>query len=263
MKINFWKYQGNGNDFIIMDEWRHSYILTEPQIVALCDRHFGIGADGLMRLSKSKKYDFKMQYYNADGQLASMCGNGGRCIAAFAFMRKYVATDMMFSAFDGPHHATVLHETMLGKAYNISLEMTDVKSVETNRGYYFLDTGSPHYVEFTDKVAEMDVVTEGRKTRNSELFAPDGTNVDFVEISGNRLFVRTYERGVEDETLSCGTGVTASALAAFLKTGKQDFSIHTSGGDFKVDFQLKNGEFTRIRLIGPATFVFSGTFDLL
>ena len=263
MKINFWKYQGNGNDFIIIDEWKHSYSLTEPQIAALCDRHFGIGADGLMRLSKSEKYDFKMQYYNADGKLASMCGNGGRCIVAFAFMRKYVGDQLIFSAFDGPHHATVLQETIADKVYDVSLEMTDVKSVETHRGYYFLDTGSPHYVEFTDKVAEMDVVTEGRKTRNSELFAPDGTNVDFVEISERRLYVRTYERGVEDETLSCGTGVTASALAAFLKTGKKDFLIHTSGGDFQVDFQMKNGEFTRIRLRGPATFVFSGTFDLV
>lgn len=262
MTIVFDKYQGNGNDFIIIDGINEKIKLSPEKIRFMCDRHFGIGADGLIILKPDVKSDFKMMYYNSDGHLASMCGNGARCTAAFAFERGFAAKAMIFKAYDGNHEAHILHANKDKGEYDVSLSMGSVKSVEKNKEYYFLNTGSPHYVEFVEKVAEINVVEEGRKTRFSEKFTPDGTNVNFVEINGDRLFVRTYERGVEDETLSCGTGVTASALAAFLETKKKDFRIHTTGGDFKVDFTYEGGHFHSIWLKGPAKFVYHGKIKL-
>jgi len=258
MIISFSKYHGNGNDFIIIDG-RDNAFQFEPEVVRrLCDRHYGIGADGLMILKTSEMYHFKMLYYNSDGNLASMCGNGGRCISAFAFLKGIAPQKIIFDAFDGIHEAVVENDLRERNEMYVSLKMSDVKSVEKNETYYFLDTGSPHYVEFVEKVAEIDVVKEGRKTRQSERFLPGGTNVSFVEISEGRIFVRTYERGVEDETLSCGTGVTASALATFLESGKKDFRIHTTGGDFTVSFETDGKHFTNIWLHGPAKLVFVG-----
>ncbi len=262
MNINFWKYQGNGNDFIIIDENSDNLQLTTKQVMKLCDRHFGIGADGLMLIKKSELADFKMIYYNADGNLASMCGNGGRCIAMHAYLMKIAAKEMKFEAYDGIHNAIIEEELIAGKKLLISLEMTDVVGVDKSGKYYFLDTGSPHYVEFVDNLSEMNVVKEGRATRFSERFSPEGTNVNFVNLKGNRLFVRTYERGVEDETLSCGTGVTASAIAAYLETGKKNFHIQTMGGDFQVNFEESEGIFNSICLKGPAELVFNGVVDL-
>ena len=258
MLIRFEKYQGNGNDFVIIDNRDGTVDLSPSQVRHICDRHFGIGADGLMFLVATHDYDFEMAYFNADGHLASMCGNGGRCLAAFAYSRGIANKTMHFTAFDGAHKAIVNEELEKGKKFDVSLEMTDVQNVEFTGKYYFLNTGSPHYVEVVDKVAEMDVVEEGRKTRYAERFSPEGTNVNFVEISDDRIFVRTYERGVEDETLSCGTGVTAAAIAAYLKTGKKDLKIHTTGGDFRVDFDENEGAFTSVWLSGPAEKVFEG-----
>jgi len=262
METKFFKVQGNGNDFIIIDDREKEFSLTVENIKYLCNRHFGIGADGLMMLRNSDKSDFTMLYYNADGHLAGMCGNGGRCLAAFAFQQNIAGKKMTFDAFDGKHDAvvnSVLKEDVL---FDVSLRMGEVDKVEKNGDYYFMDTGSPHYVEFVEKVAEIDVVKEGRKTRYSEQFSPEGTNVNFVELSTDRIFVRTYERGVEDETLSCGTGVTASAIAAYLETGKKDLKIHTTGGDFKVQFEEHNGIFSPVWLTGPAEMVFRGVIGL-
>ncbi len=262
MKIDFTKYEANGNDFILTNETEQRFKLSEEQIAALCHRRFGVGADGLIRIFPSEKYDFEMKYYNSDGREASMCGNGGRCVAAEAFRLGIAGKEMTFLAFDGPHKALITEINGAGTLFYVELQMNGVESIEKGAHYYFLDTGSPHYVEFVDKVAETDVVSQGRKTRYSELFAPGGTNVNFAELSGDRLFVRTYERGVEDETLSCGTGVTASAIAAYLKTGKKVQLIHTPGGDFKVDFTEENGRFKNILLKGPARLVFTGNVDL-
>jgi diaminopimelate epimerase len=262
MKLNFWKYQGNGNDFVIIDDLNEEIKFSSGQIKKICDRHFGIGADGLMLLRPSKQYHFKMLYYNSDGYLASMCGNGGRCIAAFAYFRGIVPVKMTFDAYDGEHEAVVEENFPEKNEMDISLKMTDVKKIEKNGKYYFLDTGSPHYVEFVDKVAEIDVVKEGRKTRQSERFSPDGTNVNFVELTESRMFVRTYERGVEDETLSCGTGVTASAISAFLESGQMGQKIHTTGGDFTVRFEQNNSIFSNIWLRGPAKLVFKGNISI-
>ena len=260
MNIHFYKFQGNGNDFILFDNIDNSIALSTSQIQRLCNRRFGIGADGLMLVVKSQDYDFEMVYYNSDGKISSMCGNGGRCIAAFSKLLGIVGNEMIFDAYDGSHKAVIENEITGGEKWNVSLQLADVIEVEKNKDYYFLDTGSPHYIEFVDKVAEIDVSSEGRKTRESERFAPGGTNVNFVELSRKRIFVRTYERGVEEETLSCGTGVTAAAIAAFLRTGQKGIPIHTTGGDFKVSFtpDADGNKFTDIWLRGPAELVFEG-----
>lgn len=262
MIINFWKYQGNGNDFVILNGRDQLIDLSPDRIALICDRHFGIGADGLMIIQNCELADFEMLYYNADGHLSSLCGNGGRCIAAFAFLQGIVENKMIFKAHDGNHNAIINHDIVKNKTLDVSLSMANVSNVIKEDGFYVLDTGSPHYVEFVDKVAEIDVIGDGRKTRYSERFSPDGINVNFVEISKNRLFVRTYERGVENETLSCGTGVTASALAAYAETARKDYSIHTTGGEFKVSFNEVNGSFESIWLRGPAEEVFKGSIDL-
>ncbi len=257
-KIKFWKYQANGNDFVIVDNREDELQISSEQIRRMCDRHFGIGADGFMFVNVSEDANFEMLYYNSDGQISSMCGNGGRCIAMFAYLNEIAGERMEFKAFDGIHIA-IIEDRMSHNLCDVSLSMTNVEEVQKNDQFYFLNTGSPHYIEFVKKVAELDVFTEGRKTRQSERFMPDGTNVNFVELRDERLFVRTYERGVEDETLSCGTGVTASAIAAYFITGKNSQIVHTTGGEFVVDFIHQQGDrFTDIWLRGPAELVFEG-----
>jgi diaminopimelate epimerase len=262
MNLQFNKYQGNGNDFIIIQGDKLSVSLKPAEVQHLCDRRFGIGADGLILVNPSDKADFEMVYFNADGHEASMCGNGARCAVAFYYGKKQTGSSLSFLAYDGPHLGIVNAEEVKGKRFDVSITMADVASVEKGVGFYFLDTGSPHYVEFVDKVAEIDVVKEGRKTRNAYRFAPGGTNVNFVEVSVDRIFVRTYERGVENETLSCGTGVTASAIAAYLETGNKDFKIHTTGGDFRVSFEEEEGIFKSVWLRGSAENVYNGTIKL-
>ncbi len=262
MEIEFYKYHGNGNDFVILNNISGNLILSTQQIAQICDRRFGIGADGLIFINKSTDADFKMVYHNSDGNVGSMCGNGGRCVAAFAYSLNLVANEMVFVAYDGKHKAIINHKLENAKGYDVSLQMMDVEVVEENENYYFLDTGSPHYVEFVDNVADFNVVEFGRKTRYSEKFHPKGTNANFAELSDERVFVRTYERGVEDETLSCGTGVTASAIAAYFKIGKTKIDIHTPGGDFKVWFNVKGNKFVDLWLNGPATEVFNGVIKI-
>ena len=261
-KIKFWKYQANGNDFIIVDNRDGNIQLSDEQIQRLCDRHYGIGADGFISVNSSDIFDFEMRYYNSDGKISSMCGNGGRCAAMYAYLHEIAAVRMEFVAFDGRHEA-IIEDRLDSHICDVSLSMADVNEVHKSESFYFLNTGSPHYVEFVAHVAELDVVSEGRKTRQSERFMPDGTNVNFVELRGERLFVRTYERGVEDETLSCGTGVTASAIAAYFITGKTSSVIHTTGGEFIVNFKHHQGDsFTGIWLRGLAEFVFKGVIKV-
>lgn len=262
MKFDFYKFQGNGNDFIIIDGKSNQMKLSPENIKLMCDRHFGIGADGLMILRDDFESDFEMQYYNADGHLSSLCGNGGRCIAAYTYSQKITGSSIDFKAHDGNHKAVINSEMIANRCWDVSLSMNNVSEVIKEKDFYVVNTGSPHYVEFVKKVAEIDVVKDGKKTRYSERFTPGGINVNFVEISNNRLFVRTYERGVEDETLSCGTGVAASAIAAFIETGRKGFSIHTTGGEFEVDFNNDGGVFDSIWLRGPAEKVFKGTIEL-
>ncbi len=258
--ITFYKYQGTGNDFIMIDNRDKKFVPDLSIVKKLCDRRFGIGADGLILLENVKDYDFSMLYYNSDGAESTMCGNGGRCITAFAAFLGVIKSNAKFIAIDGEHESEIFENKI------VSLKMKDVSEVEKSGNDFILDTGSPHFVRFVDKISAIDVFHEGRKIRQSDRFAAKGINVNFVELKEGKLIVRTYERGVEDETLSCGTGVTASALAAAsagLANGKSESEIVVQGGDLKVKYKIqKENSFTDVWLEGPATFVFKGEIEL-
>lgn len=258
MNVSFNKYQGAGNDFIIIDN-RKGRINPDDSVLInrLCDRRFGIGADGLILISNHEKADFEMKYFNSDGRLGSMCGNGGRCTAHFSHKWGIAGKNQKFMAYDGIHEATVDGST-------VRLQMADVNEYKIIDGNYFINTGSPHYVVFTDGIDNINVNQEGSRLRWSPQFAPGGTNVNFVEVNDKGLYLRTFERGVEEETLACGTGVTASAIASVLKghfdTGS--VNVRARGGNLKVEFKVNDGKVTNVWLTGPATFVFEGTFEL-
>jgi len=308
--MKFYKYQGTGNDFIMIDNRNNSFSETQKKdnhfIEKLCHRRFGIGADGLILIENSKgnstEADFKMVYFNSDGNLGSMCGNGGRCAVAFAyFLGIFVGNQTTFMAFDGLHFAKVAGLEKQETSTQVELQMSNVSEIEINanleKPFYFLNTGSPHYVTFlnhnTNQVIQnepfslenYEVVEEGKKVRYNARFKKEGTNVNFVVRNANNseknsIFVRTYERGVEDETLSCGTGVTACAISYFLNEnldknlGKTEFqksnlvNVQTLGGNLKVRFDYSNAtkntnsehHFTNIFLVGAATAVFEGNF---
>jgi diaminopimelate epimerase len=260
MTIHFYKYQGTGNDFIIVDnrQWSLTQLATH-QIKLLCDRRLGIGADGLMLLNPKTGYDFEMKYYNADGRESSMCGNGGRCLVKFADHLGIRKDLYRFVAIDGVHEAT------LDKAGTVNLKMRDVETVGEFQGDYILNTGSPHYVKMVSDVMDYDVYQQGMDIRYSPPFAKEGINVNFVEQKKDgEITVRTYERGVEDETLSCGTGVTACALVCEPhQLGHCEVTVHTKGGGLVVKFdRLSDQTFTNIWLCGPAEEVFVGQTEL-
>ena len=258
--ISFIKYHGTGNDFILIDDRQSLHELKTETIRKMCDRHFGIGADGLIQLRNKEGFDFEMLYFNSDGFPGSMCGNGGRCATAFAHSLGLIKEQANFIAFDGPHEAKIISKN----PYIVSLHMNDVSNIESNSDFVFLNTGSPHYVCFTDHVANVDVINEGRKIRYNERFKKEGVNVNFVEELEKSLLVRTYERGVEDETLSCGTGVTASVIASVV-SGKNISSgclIHTPGGKLTVHFKQDGKSFSNIWLEGNAEMVFEGEFPI-
>jgi len=261
MVIPFHKYEATGNDFIIIYDRMQKVNLSEQQIAKLCSRRFGIGADGLMLLRNEQGYDFRMIYYNADGKESSMCGNGGRCMAAYANALSIIKKKAIFVAIDGVHEGVIIKNK--GAHSYVSLCMKDVENIETGNDYMLLDTGSPHYLMFVKDVEKTDVVKIGRRIRNSKRFKEKGVNVNFLEMKDNVLHVRTYERGVEDETLSCGTGVTAAALAASIKgiITKESCDIHTKGGDLKVRFTREIGNFSNIWLEGDVNFVFNGEIE--
>jgi diaminopimelate epimerase len=257
MKVNFYKYQGTGNDFVVIDNRDGSYNDLSPILIEkLCNRKFGIGADGLMMLELQEGYDFRMVYYNADGQEGSMCGNGGRCLVQFAHDRGIIKDHYSFMAMDGEHQAYILD----GRIY---LKMQDVQQVERQGQVSILNTGSPHYVSFVEDVEGMDIYGEGRKIRYGNAYKDRGINVNFVCPDKKGIRVRTYERGVENETLSCGTGVTASALAHATNNGKQEISIKVEGGELAVSFnRIDDQHYEDIWLIGPAAFVYSGEINI-
>lgn len=260
MNIRFFKYQGAGNDFIIADNRDNGIRHEDPALIQqLCHRRFGIGADGAMFLQDKEGYDFEMIYYNSDGQPSSMCGNGGRCIVAFAKYLGVIKSETNFLAVDGPHHATISDEGDW-----VSLQMIDVDSITEDAEAFVLNTGSPHYVSGVTGLNQLDVYKEGRAIRHSEHYAEKGINVNFVEDFGDHYFVRTYERGVEDETFACGTGVTAVALAMAKKkdlAGQINTAISVKGGQLNVRFDYDGTRFSNIFLEGPATYVFSGEIE--
>lgn len=265
IKIQFYKYHGTGNDFILIDNRTVDikYLLSGKQIAHLCNRRIGIGADGLILMESSQNSDFKMVYFNSDGLPGSMCGNGGRCIVAFAAFLGIEKEEYIFEASDGTHKAKIL-----SNGY-ISLTMNDITSWEKLNNDLVMDTGSPHFVRFLhDKIHEVDIIKIGKSIRYSEPYKKEGINVNLVQpISKNHIQVRTYERGVEDETSSCGTGVTAAAIAHQLMqdpttTGAFLVKVATNGGELIVSGEFDQKKFINIRLEGPATQVFDGKVSL-
>jgi diaminopimelate epimerase len=258
MTIHFSKYQGTGNDFVIIDNRDGSISLSNQQIAFLCDRRFGVGADGLMLLGTATGYDFSMTYYNADGTEGSMCGNGGRCLVQFAHDNGIVQEHYSFIAIDGPHEARIHNNGW------VHLKMTDVKAVEKGEDFFVTNTGSPHYIKMVNDLENQDVFNEGKSIRFNERFSKEGINVNFVEQQKEHLFVRTYERGVENETYSCGTGVTAAAITSYLhKEGEQEVPIQTLGGKLAVSFNNQGGgHFNHIWLKGPGTFVYKASIQV-
>lgn len=256
-KITFSKYQGAGNDFVLIDNRNGAFDATNNNLVkALCDRRFGIGADGLMLLQAHKDFDFEMRYYNADGGEASMCGNGGRCIVAFARDLGIIQNNTVFLAVDGEHQAIIQDQ-------QVDLGMIDVHGVQRDGEAYVLHTGSPHYVRWVENLASLDVYQAGSAIRNNTTYAAEGINVNFIEAEDEGYFLRTFERGVEDETLACGTGATAAAMSIALSKGLDgdlEIPIRVMGGQLFISFHKAGEHFTKVRLKGPAAFVFQGTY---
>jgi len=255
MTIPFYKYQGTGNDFVMIDNRTGFFPKDNTTLVALlCDRKFGVGADGLILLENHKEVDFTMVYYNADGNLSSMCGNGGRCIVAFAKMLALINNEATFEAVDGIHSAFVKEDI-------VHLKMQNVGEIKKTDDYTFIDTGSPHHVQFVNDLGNLDVKDKGAAIRFSDLYSAPGANINFIERESKNVYrVRTYERGVEDETLSCGTGVTAVALAlhhnGHIQTNHAQLQVE--GGELRVSFEKTDSGYHNIFLIGPAQEVFKG-----
>lgn len=254
--INFHKYQGTGNDFVMIDNRGGGFDKSDLKLIAsLCDRRFGIGADGVILIETSDSADFEMVYFNPDGS-QSLCGNGSRCAVMFASHLGMIQNDTSFLAIDGVHKAQI-------KNGLVHLLMHDVSSYELVDQDFLIDTGSPHYIRYVKNTDSLDPIVEGRKVRYSERFSREGVNVNFLEvISQDELKIRTYERGVEDETFSCGTGCTAAALSLGLKTGVNQVKLNAIGGELKVSFKRDGEHFKDIYLIGPAESVFAGEISL-
>jgi|TARA_B110000240_G_C13386771_1_gene405017 diaminopimelate epimerase len=257
--MDFWKYQGAGNDFVMVDDRQNEFNKNEEELINnLCDRRFGIGADGLILLRISNDL-LEMIYFNSDGRPSSMCGNGGRCFASFAnFLGLVKNNSLFFMAFDGLHEAKLEGEL-------VNLKMMDVNAIESIGNDHYLDTGSPHYIKETKNLKDLVLVAEAHKVRYNSRFEKEGTNVNFVKYKPDFIHVRTYERGVENETLACGTGVTAVALVAELLGKNTDFNrskIKVKGGDLEVSYAKQKNGFSNIWLKGPAKQIFKGSIDL-
>ena len=253
--MRFYKYQGTGNDFVMLDDRAAHWDLANiPLVQALSHRKFGIGADGLILIRSHADYDFEVVYFNADGS-QSFCGNGARCAVAFAYFLGIISQHTRFLAIDGPHEASISDGL-------VSLKMGDVSEISESLGDAFVHTGSPHHVRWVEQLEDYPVFEQGQLLRHDPCYAPAGSNVNFMQQLGDaEIFVRTFERGVENETLSCGTGVTAAALVCGALTQQKDIQIRTLGGNLRVTFEGNaHTGFTNIWLIGPAQQVFSGQF---
>jgi len=261
VQLHFYKYEATGNDFVLLDNRKANIKLSVAQIRKICDRRFGVGADGLMLIENHPGLDFNLVYYNSDGS-QSLCGNGARAAVKMASSLGLINGHASFNAHDGGHEAEILPQEI------VKLKMNDVREAKQLGDDWFIHTGSPHLIKFVKNVAEYPVVQEGSRIRYSADYAPAGTNVNFVELlPGNTLFVRTYERGVENETLSCGTGVTAAALASHAFGYKSPVHIKSSGGDLTVEFKAgqsgsHEAAFHDIFLVGPAKMVFQGDLEI-
>lgn len=261
MTIQFDKYQGAGNDFVILDNRQGKYNgLTVVQIAFICDRHKGVGADGLILINSDSTADFEMQYFNSDGNESTLCGNGGRCAVAFAQVKNIINNTTKFKAVDG------FHSAIYDNPMQVKLEMQDVTEFSKSGSALVVDTGSPHYIELVEDVQAVNIQKEGAAIRYSDAFLPGGINVNFVEKEDPTHYkIRTYERGVEGETLACGTGTVAAALAMHYNSesaNATELHFKALGGDLTVSFEVSNGNYHSIFLTGPAVFVFSGSIDI-
>lgn len=262
MTLHFSKYHGAGNDFVMIDNRETIFDVNDSQLIqAICHRHFGVGADGIILLENDLNYDFKMVFANNDGSIGSMCGNGGRCIVRFAHDLGMIINkkNIRFSAIDGIHHARIEDDL-------ICLKMQDVHEIGSRNGLIFLHSGTtPHHVQFVVNLESFPVCIEAQKIRDIDV-DPRGVNVNYVEIKDGEFHVRTYERGVEDETLACGTGATSVAIAVHSlgMLGNKNFcNIKMPGGDLKIDFeQSSDGTYEDIWLTGPAVKVFEGEIEI-
>ncbi|MFT4660032.1 MAG: diaminopimelate epimerase [Patiriisocius sp.] len=256
MEMKFSKYQGTGNDFIMIDDLNKTFDSNDKQLIKnLCDRKFGIGSDGIILLQADDELDFYVDFLNPDGS-RSFCGNGSRCAVQFAVELGITENQCRFNAIDGEHEASILGDV-------VELKMSTVRSTENLGDDFLLDTGSPHYVKFVQDVSVLDIKKLGAEIRYNDRFNEQGVNVNFVEIGKDKIHIRTYERGVEDETLSCGTGVTAAAIASVLKSGEKEMvSVESMGGNLSVKLKQSGNTFTDIWLCGPAIKVFDGSIKL-
>lgn len=252
--IEFFKYQGTGNDFVMIDDRAETFDLNDHQLIAhLCHRKFGVGADGLILIRNHNEVDFEMIYYNADGYLTSLCGNGSRCAVMFANKLGVIKDHCQFMTVEGVLEAKI-------EQGHVYLKMPNVDQLEVFKDHFFLNTGSPHHICFVDEIEHYDVFHQGKKIRNGAPYYEEGANVNFVKnLSEDTIFVRTYERGVENETLSCGTGVTAAALVQGFKGASSPIHVKTRGGNLQISFKKdSDNKFSDIYLIGPVEMVFNG-----
>lgn len=252
--IDFYKYQGTGNDFILIDDRVERFNIDNPKLVkSICKRKFGVGSDGLIILRNHEHHDFEMIFFNSAGEKSTFCGNGGRCILSFAKDLGIISKKSIFIAYDGIHEGEI-------NGRNIRLKMADVQKVNVKDDCIVLDTGSPHLIKIVDNLKDLDVITEGRKLRFSKEFGTYGINVNFTEIRNDHVFIRTYERGDEMESLSCGTGSVAAAIALhkIKKVNSQHLTIYTKGGELEVFFKYDGRYYTDIWLSGEARMVYKG-----
>tara|TARA_B100000575_G_scaffold288375_1_gene288288 strand:+ start:4614 stop:5399 length:786 start_codon:yes stop_codon:yes gene_type:complete len=259
MIIEFSKYNGAGNDFIVVDDRNDNIDGNKSLIKKICDRNFGVGGDGLILIKKSMESDFKIVHYTPDGKIGSLCGNGSRCGVSFAFKNNLISKNTVFTAYDGIHKAEIISDEL------IKMEMKINSEILENEYGVWLDTGSPHLIVEQDNTDLIDVKKEGRLIRYNNLYKEEGVNVNFVEkISDNTFKIRTYERGVENETLACGTGSTATAICMnyMNKSNSDEILMKCRGGDLRVKFNVEKKEFSNISITGPANFVFKGKIDL-
>lgn len=256
MIFEFYKYQATGNDFIIIDDREELFDIDDSNLIkSLCERKMGVGADGLILLRNHNSYDFEMVYFNSDGNQSTLCGNGARCIVSFANTLDIISNKSTFLAIDGLHQANIYDKS-------VSIKFNDIKTIQIDNGNYIVDSGSPHFITFKDNIENLDVESEGRSIRNMDKFNKDGINVNFVSF-GNSIRIRTYERGVESETLSCGTGAVAASIALFYSGLFEDneVDLQTNGGLLSVTFDEFNGVFKNIWLTGEANLVYIGEFE--
>ncbi len=256
--FRFSKYHGAGNDFVMINAIKTPVSLTDDEVKAVCDRRTGVGADGLIMVLPSENYNFRMKYYNCDGHESTFCGNGGRCIAAFAVEEGLAPQHIEYKAIDGIHKALVTKDS--DNEFTVSITMRDIENYNLNEERLLINTGSPHYVTRVNNLKDFDVRKHGAEIRNDKNISKDGVNVDFMEIIDNQYHIRTFERGVEDETLACGTGVTASAIAAALWYGGDNINIRTTLATLNVRFEKSGNSIRNIVLSGPATHVFDGNY---